>query len=150
MNRILQWKRKLPLLLAGLLLVADLAGQTVMVNTWPLLSSENEGAAYLNDVDSGIMDLLFEKGYIIFSQSSDDSEELLLASGRDTGADFVLSWKMEDRAVSGMLLDCRTGDIAHSGTISMDDLGNPVEDLHRMYAALGEELCEHLVPGNWN
>ena len=143
-------KKMMLLLMGAVCLSASLAGQTVIVNTVPAVTVGGQGAEYSEDVDSGIMDVLFDRGFIIFSQSTDDSRELLLSTARNTGADMVLTWKMEGEAVSGMLLDCKTGDVLRSVNLSVEDVDNPVENLHRTYVSLGEKLCDHLVPESWN
>ncbi len=150
MSRFIVWKKLLPLFTGLVFMTANLAGQTVIVNTVPAASAGEQEPDSSEAVDSGIMEVLFDRGYIIFSQSTDDSRETLLSTARNTGADIVLSWKMQDEAVSGMLLDCNTGDVVRSVDLSVEDLENPVENLHRKYVALGEKLCDHLIPENWN
>ena len=150
MKKFFNQKYLLSGLLAVLFLTADLASQTVIVHTVPQEDPESDAALYGGDVDSGIMDSLFSMGYIIFSQVSHDTTADLVNMGRETGADYVITWAMEEQGIKGILLDCRSGSRIPVKTVSLAELDVPGENLHRMYMDLGEKLCEQLVPGIGN
>ena len=131
--------------------IIPLSAQTAIVNALPHTIDAEEGSTdYTGDVDSGIMECLFDRGFIIFSQSTDDSDEVLLAMGRKTGADIVLSWSMTDTGLSASLLNCRSGEVTSSLSVSLKEFDYKYSDKHEMYLEMGVTLCEQLIPDDWN
>jgi len=136
-------------ILAGAVLTTDIVAQTVIVNAEPVLITETESIDYTDDVDSAIMEYLFDQGYIIFSQSSEDSVETLRALGKQTGADIVISWAMHVNRLSGILIDCETGRHSPPLFVNQSEFGSEA-DLHKMYSQMGSRLCEQLIQEDWN
>lgn len=137
-------------ILWGALLCLPLAAQTAIVNARPVAGEQPIVLEYAADVDSGIIECLFDKGYIVFNQSSEDSPAALIRAGRETGADIVISWRMDEGGLSGTLIDCRSGEESPRRKVGERDFAGSYKNRHDMYTAMGVRLCEDLIPGGRN
>jgi len=101
----------LAFLMAGVLSLSDAAALTVIVNTVASEQTEPDDntGLYEQAVETGIMNVLFDRGHIVFSQTSAAGDEHLLGIARKTGADFIISWNLEDQGLSGRLIDTKSG-----------------------------------------
>ncbi len=138
-------------ILAALLLMTDLTAQTAIVNAQPLSPAAEAAADYTKDVETGLLEYLFDLGYIIFNQSTADSAPVLVELGKETGADIVIDWSQNSEGLDGSLIDCRTGQTIRAVTIDQ----KVFEDIyknndHEMYSAMGYRLCEEMIPDEWN
>jgi len=107
-------------------------------------------AEYMTDVDSGIMDYLFDRGFIIFSQSTEEPVEKLISVGKETGADIIINWSMDQSGLWGTLIDCRTGEQTPERIVPLEDFEDTYGNQHEMYAAMGVRLGEELLPDRLN
>ena len=106
-------------ILAALLLITDLTAQTAIVNAQPLSPTADVAADYTKDIETGLMEYLFDLGYIIFSQSTADSASILVDLGKETGADIVINWSQKAGGLDGSLIDCRTGQTTRAVTVDL-------------------------------
>lgn len=137
-------------ILAVAVLTVDITAQTVIVNAEPLMDMEAESVNFMDDVDSAIMEYLFDQGYIIFSQSTEDSVDTLAALGKQTGADIVINWALDESRLSGFLIDCETGRQSVPLVVNQSEFDSHSNDLHKMYTQMGTRLCEKLIQEDWN
>jgi hypothetical protein len=131
--------------LASIMLTGNAASQTAIVNARPIADAGKLSLEYAGDVDSGLMEYLFDHGYIIFSQSTADPVEKLISVGKETGADIIITWSMDAAGLSGALINCRSGSQSPSRGVSLDDFENVYGNRHDMYEAMGARLCETLI-----
>ena len=137
-------------ILAALLLMTNLTAQTAIVNAQPMSDTVEVAADYTKDIETGLMERLFDLGYIIFSQNSADSDSILMDLGKETGADIVINWSQNSRGLAGSLIDCRTGQITKTVSIDLQAFEDRYKDDHELYSAMGYRLCEEMIPDEWN
>jgi hypothetical protein len=138
------FKREILILTLSLFMLSSSWAQTVLVHS-PGTDGEDENLTLQSQsAESGIMDVLFDRGFIIFSDSSDADEEGQRSMAAKVGCEYVLSWELSEGGVTGRLINLKGASSAPSA-VGEGELDGLYSDAGELYAALGGRLCESLV-----
>lgn len=132
-----------------ILLPAFLSAQTILVHSSGEKDLENdELRVYIQSVEAGIMDVLFNQGFIVFSDLSEMDMEEARKMAAKVGSDMLISWSLEPGGIKGTLLKLSQDKPLSLALVGENDLEGLYNDPSEMYSALGSRLCESLVAGN--
>ncbi len=137
-------KRELLLLVLSLILLSSSWAQTVLVHS-PGTDGEDEIMTLQSQsAESGIMNVLFDRGFIIFSDTSDADEQGQLTMAGRVGCEYVLSWNLTGGGLTGRMISLN-GDSSSPSVVGESELDGLYTDAGELYTALGGRLCESLV-----
>ncbi len=121
----------------------QLSASTVIINSIYDTEKNPESGSVIIAVENGLMDSLFDYGFIIFSTIN--SKSYIVDGAQD--AQFMISIEMlKDSGVSFILLSSVDGEIIDSGIINLSDIKrNSEPEREKNYYLLGMEVAEQLV-----
>jgi hypothetical protein len=127
-----------------------LEAQTVLVHSASMSDKDDETIRiYSQSAEAGIMDVLFNRGCIAFSDMSEADESGTLSLALKTGADYVISWSLVEEGLRGSLVKADKSESLNAVFVDETDLEDLYKDPSELYAALGSKLCESLVGERW-
>ncbi len=120
-----------------------LSASTVIINSIYDTDKNPESGSVIIAVENGLMDFLFDYGFIIFSTIN--SKSYIVDGAQD--AQFMISLELlKDSGVSFKLLSSVDGEIIDSGIINLSDIiRNSEPEKGKNYYLLGMEVAEQLV-----
>lgn len=144
------FKKTVLISLFSLLLLAPLSARTVLVHS-PSLGENplEELKQSTQSAEAGIMDVLFNRGCIVFSDSTDMDLEEIGTLSQKTNSDFVLDWKLEDSGLKGRLIKISDMTIIQESRIALSEYEELYSSSDELYGVLGTRLCEMLVGELW-
>jgi len=127
-----------------------LNAQTVLVHGEPGSAEPDENRKLFNQsAEAGIMDVLFEKGFIVFSDLSETDESGIRNLAVKTGSDYIISWNLIDSGLKGSLVALSGNRSLGTATVVENDLKDVYRTPSDLYAAMGSTLCTSLVGDIW-
>jgi len=126
-----------------------LSAQTVLVHGAPGPEPDENWKLFNQSAEAAIMDVLFDKGCIAFSDMSEADESGIRKMAVKTGSDYILSWNMTDTEMTGSLVALPGGKPVGTATVVKGDLKGVYKTPADLYAALGSTLCKSLVGDIW-
>jgi len=138
-------------LLAALPAGTAVFAQTVLVHRASVQNEPDENSKlYSQSAEAGIMDVLFDKGCIAFSEMSELDEPGIIRLAVRTGSDYILNWSLSGSLLRGSLT-AASGDAPQtiSAEVDRSDLKGEYKTPADLYAALGSALCTSLVGDRW-
>ncbi len=135
------------LFLAGLL---PLAAQTVLVHS-PALGDEPEQEIKLamQSAEAGVIDALFNRGIIVFSDMSDTDRSGLQRIAGKIDCEYIVDWKLSTSGLTGRLISSVDMSVLQESRISEADYENRYKNQEELYTILGTRLCEMLIGDRW-
>ncbi len=131
-----------------LTVVPSLLGQVILVHS-PLVPKEEEetkGLVYqrVQYGEAGIFDALFSRGYIVFSDPSNEDLRNTSVRGREAGADYVLRWSLKEGGARAELLRLRDERIFETVEVTEGDFRSQ-KNTETLYLAMGSALAAALL-----
>ncbi|MDA3956429.1 hypothetical protein [Oceanispirochaeta sp.] len=127
-----------------------LGAQTVLVHSDSLEEQGDENIRiYKQSAEAGILDVLFDRGCITFSDMSEVDESGILNLAKKTGADYIISWSIVDSGLRGNLVQTIKSESIEHVLVEETELEGRYNDPSELYSALGSRLCESLVGKRW-
>ncbi len=135
------------LFLTGLL---PLSAQTILVHS-PALGEETAEEVKMasQSAEAGIMDVLFNKGMIVFSDMSDQNSAGIKNISDKTDCEYIVDWKLSGSGLSGRLISSDDMSVLQESRISESDYDTRYKNREELYTILGTRLCEMLVGERW-
>lgn len=124
--------------------------QTVLVHT--SVPSEQNSVnlkLYSQSAEAGIMDVLFSRGCIAFSDMSASNDSAVRDLALKTGSDYILKWSLIELGLKGQLLSTLKDNHSEMILVGETELDGMFTDPSELYSALGSRLCESLVGDRW-
>ncbi|MDC7232719.1 MAG: hypothetical protein PQJ58_05770 [Spirochaetales bacterium] len=143
-------KKAVLISLFSLSLLMPAAARTVLVHS-PHLGEEPPQELKLSSqsAEAGIMDVLFNRGCIVFSDSTELDLKGLQMMSQKTDSDYAIDWVIEDYGLKGRLISTEDMTVLNESRISRSDFNTRYASIEELYTVLGTRLCEMLVGEQW-
>lgn len=130
------------LLIIFIISAVNLSASTIIVNSIYDSEKNPESFQITAAIEDGVMNTLFEYGFIMFSASNEPGYTV---EGAKDARYMIRIRLLEDRAVSYELLATVNGSILESGVIKADEIsGASMTDNTKLYYLMGEEIAAKL------
>ncbi len=135
-----------------LLFLAAPGARTILVHSpSPGQEGNEELKRRILYTESGVLDIFFEKGWILFSDQSGMSgpqeakEVFLKERARNAGADYILDWQMEEEQLHGFLVDAEGKRESFSKVINKGDFKGSWKTEDELYEGMGGLMALSLL-----
>lgn len=144
------FKKTVLICIFSALILVPASARTVLVHS-PSLGENPEEMLQLSiqSAEAGIMDVLFNKGCIVFSDSTEMDMEDIKSMSEKTDSDFALDWMYNESALKGRLIKISDMTILGESEISISEYETLYRNQGELYTILGTRLCEMLVGELW-
>ncbi|MBF9015709.1 MULTISPECIES: hypothetical protein [unclassified Oceanispirochaeta] len=144
------FKKTVLICIFSALILVPVSARTVLVHSpSPGENSEEEVKQSSQSAEAGIMDVLFNRGCIVFSDNTDMDLEGIKKMSVKTDSDFAIDWKLDESGLKGRLIKISDMTILEESQISVSDYENLYQNHEELYTVLGTRLCEMLVGELW-
>lgn len=144
------FKKTVLICLFSILILVPASARTVLVHSPALGENPPEELKKSNQsAEAGIMDVLFNRGCIVFSDNTEMNLEEIKKISDKTDSDFAIDWKIEKEGLKGRLINTADMTIVKESQISVSEYENLYTGHEELYTILGTRLCEMLVGELW-
>ena len=138
------FKKEILILVLCFFALSSTWAQTVLVHSPGTDGNDEILTLQSQSAESGIMNVLFDRGFIIFSDASDADEVKLRSQASKVGCEYILSWTLAEGGITGQLISLN-GTSSSPSAVGESELEGLYSDTGELYVALGNRLCESLV-----
>lgn len=132
------------------LILVPVSARTVLVHSPSLEENlEEEIKQSSHSAEAGIMEVLFNRGCIVFSDNTEMDLDEIISLSKKTDSDFVVDWMINDSGLKGRLIKVSDMTILEESEISSSEYSNLYRNHEELYTILGTRLCEMLVGELW-
>jgi hypothetical protein len=132
------------------LILVPVSARTVLVHSPSLGDNpEKELQQSSQAAEAGIMDVLFNRGCIVFSDNTEMDLEDMKSMSEKTDSDFAIDWMFNESGLTGRLIQVSDMTILEESEISISEYENLYRNHEELYTMLGTRLCEMLVGELW-